>query len=142
MLLSDPLALSTLVNHLSNGGDLPALADLWQLRTCDLSAWLQSDPVRRESYEQALRVRSEWLAAYVVREIRKVADTTLKDSDKLKALELLGKTVKLFLTDAAIHVNVTHITAIAYHDARLVPVGVLVPGMDDVNRLGERVGAD
>jgi hypothetical protein len=101
-LLAAPDTLDAICAHVANGGSLVGLCQAWGIRYSDAVAWVYQDTKRQGCYETAIRARGEWAMETVLVEIRKLAqadvpeDGKFRYADKLRALELLGKSLSLF----------------------------------------------
>jgi len=147
------LDLDTVCAHVASGGSLIDICKMKGLSYPDALRWVYdpAEPSRKEFFERALRDRTEWVIEKILRELRTLADTNIKDAyapngdllpiadmpeplqkaissvesaeefegrgnqkekvaevrkvklwDKLRALELLGRNLKLF-TDRLEH---------------------------------------
>lgn len=145
-LLLKPDLLEIICTHISNGGTVITLAEIWEVRFGDITNWLHSDKERSERYVKALGDRAEFAVERVLQELRRIgladprkiyddhgnvkpikewdAETAstvasieafekfegvgadreftgvikkVKFNDKIKALELLGKNLSLFI---------------------------------------------
>lgn len=72
-ILTDPELMQRVTNHVMMGGSLIDLADLLQIRYCDLIRWIRYNKETSEAYDQALRDRNEWAKERVLKEIREIS---------------------------------------------------------------------
>lgn len=60
-------------DHLSNGGDLIDLSQLWKIRYSDLLSWVNKDGARQKRFMRALDARGEWIIQALLRELKSMA---------------------------------------------------------------------
>lgn len=99
-IFQDPDLLNKIRAHVSAGGSVITLAELWGVGFHILIGWLRSTDERNKAYEQALRDRKEWALEKVLKELSQIGhnppDEMVKTSDKIKALELIGRNIAMF----------------------------------------------
>jgi hypothetical protein len=99
-IFQNPDLLDNICAHVSSGGSVITLAELWQVNYGVLMNWIRLDKDRQDRYAKALQDRKEWSLETVLHELTKIGtadpDEVLRTGDKIKALELVGKTVAMF----------------------------------------------
>lgn len=78
-LYEDPELLSKICKHVSSGGSVISLADLWQVSFGELMGWIRLDKDRSTRYEMALKDRQEWMFERVIQELQDIATLDIKD---------------------------------------------------------------
>lgn len=100
---NDPEAFRDAIAHLTNGGTLAEFSESIGIRYSDLMEWVRLDAMRLKAYNTAMSDRCEWARETVYNEIKKIAmDSVMKPTTRLRAFELLGKSVGMFY-DKRIH---------------------------------------
>jgi hypothetical protein len=103
----DPDCMKKIFRHVANGGSVIDLAKIIQINYCDIMHFIRSNPANSELYEKALMDRKEWAAERALKELHDIVETESEVNhegvmtkaqvrDRLKAVELLGKTQALF----------------------------------------------
>jgi hypothetical protein len=103
----DTDCLLKICRHVASGGSVIDLADLHGIRYCDIMAFIRSTKASSDLYDKALLDRNEWAKERVLKELHDVVDkqadltpegiqTKAQVRDRLKAVELIGKTQALF----------------------------------------------
>ena len=105
--------------HVANGGSLTGLAELVEIRYCDIMQYIRQSDDRKKMYEQALFDRNEWIKETVLSELRSIAlsvseidlETGLPKMaatrDRLKSIELIGKNLQIFTEKLQVSGTVT-----------------------------------
>lgn len=134
LMIDQDKTILTIVRHVSAGGTLPGLCDVWGVRYADVIAWLQGDKNLHSKYSDSIAARGEWAKEEVFEELRRMSKSRIVDFfddagaltdvktwtpemkglikkikynddgeieqiefwNKEKALELLGKNMKMF----------------------------------------------
>lgn len=107
LFFQDKDLLKKICRHVASGGSLIDLAKMHEIRYCDIMQWLRADSERSKQYEMALSDRSEWAIELALRELHEVVQglsevnhegelTRAAVRDRLKAVELIGKTKALW----------------------------------------------
>ena len=117
LFFQDPDCMKKIYRHVANGGSVIDLANLHGIRYCDIMWFIRSTKANTETYEQALRDRKEWTIERALKELHDIVDTESEQTmdgtskaqvrDRLKAVELLGKTQALFTDRVEKHTTVT-----------------------------------
>lgn len=77
-LLGDPDAMRTIYSHIANGGYLPDLCEMWQVKYSDVTYWIHNDKEREKLYINALEARQEWAVQRLLSEIQKISFINIK----------------------------------------------------------------
>jgi hypothetical protein len=106
LFFQDSDCLLKICRHVASGGSVIDLADLHGIRYCDIMAFIRSTKASSELYDKALVDRQEWAKERVLKELNDIVDkqadvfdgqpTKAQVRDRLKAVELIGKTQSLF----------------------------------------------
>lgn len=103
----DPDCMKKIYRHVASGGSVIDLSNLFNIRFCDIMHFIRSNPDNSKLYDKALADRKEWAAERALKELHDIVDiksditpegeqTKAQVRDRLKAVELLGKTQALF----------------------------------------------
>jgi len=103
----DPELIQKICRHVSSGGSVIDLAETQQIRYCDIMRFIRSNKAASDLYDKALVDRKEWAVERVLKELHDIVDkladtdqdgvqTRAQVKDRLKAVELIGKTQALF----------------------------------------------
>jgi hypothetical protein len=65
--------MTTICDHVANGGSVLDLARVWELPYNLIIDWVQTDELRNKRYVQALEARGEWAKERVLSELRAIA---------------------------------------------------------------------
>lgn len=106
LFFQDSDCLLKICRHVSSGGSVIDLADLHGIRYCDIMAFIRSSKASSDLYDKALEDRQEWARERVMKELSDIVDkqadmfdgqpTKAQVRDRLKAVELIGRTQALF----------------------------------------------
>lgn len=119
LFFSDPNCMVNICRHVANGGSLTGLAELVEIRYCDIMQYIRQSDDRKKMYEQALFDRNEWIKETVLSELRSIAlaesetdpETGLPKMaatrDRLKSIELIGKNLQIFTEKLQVSGTVT-----------------------------------
>lgn len=77
-IISTPDILDTICSYVASGGTIVTLANCWDIRFGDLSNWLHKEPERSKRYRDALEDRTEWAMERLLRELRSIALSDIK----------------------------------------------------------------
>lgn len=91
----------TVFDHIANGGSPIELAEMWEIPYNRLARFMTDHPDRLKLWKESFIARNEWLAQRIPQEVQKIAikDPKTSNSDKLRALELLGRGQGLFVQE-------------------------------------------
>lgn len=108
--LAAPDTLEKILDHLTSGGGMIDLCQMWDIRYPAVMKWLRSGPKNDDgktdaelAYAQAIKDRDEWVRETLLHEVRRIADfgTVHEDNGRLKlkleAIKMLGGEAGLFL---------------------------------------------
>lgn len=104
-IFDEPDVLDSICMYVSNGGSVVQLAKTWDIPASTIFNWLRKDADRAKAYEAAKSDRNEWVVESVLNELQHLAmsyasdaeGSDLKQSNKIKAAELVAKHQKLFV---------------------------------------------
>lgn len=99
--VKNPNIMDMVCGFIADGGNLQELTVKWMIPYGLMSNWISRDATRRSRYENAQKDKVGWLGQRIEAELKDMSfnhGRFIKDSDKIKALELLGKTVALYIT--------------------------------------------
>lgn len=71
--LSKPETIEIIRSNIASGGSLIDLCRDWQVRYCDVDAWIRADALRSKMYDDALKAREEWFIQKVLAIARDVS---------------------------------------------------------------------
>jgi hypothetical protein len=71
--------LEEIIVHISNGGDLLNLAEMWGVRFGELATWLHADIERDRRYKEAQNDRIEWAVERILKELRKIGLVDIRE---------------------------------------------------------------
>lgn len=91
-LVAAPDALGVVCAFVADGGSLPGLCDLWNVRYSEILAWINSDKERQKAYVSSLDARTEWVREKTLALLRGFSfDTNIKqildDDGRLKPVK-------------------------------------------------------
>jgi hypothetical protein len=72
-ILADPELMQTICAHVSNGGSLIDLAEMWQVPYGWMMNWIHNSAEREALFKRAKEDRTEWCMDAVLREVQRVA---------------------------------------------------------------------
>jgi transposase-like protein len=104
-IFDDPEILEKICMYVANGGSVIQLAKTWDIPASTIFNWLRKNDERSKMYDHAKADRNEWIVESVLNELKELAlafasdaeGSDLKQSNKLKAAELVAKHQKLFV---------------------------------------------
>lgn len=79
VLKKDERTIETMINHISNGGSLTHLCNMWGLRYCDVMKGIRSEPELKARYDQAIKDREEWAKERILTEVARLGTYSIKD---------------------------------------------------------------
>ena len=75
-----PDFMNTIVGHISNGGTLITLAELWDVTVSDITKRISRNPEWKEDYKLALKARDEWEKERLLQELRAIATVDIREA--------------------------------------------------------------
>jgi transposase-like protein len=104
-IFGEPDVLDSICMYVSNGGSVVSLAKIWDIPASTIFNYLRKDDARSKAYDLAKADRNEWVVESVLGELQHLAlaaasdaeGSELKQSNKIKAAELIAKHQKLFV---------------------------------------------
>jgi hypothetical protein len=76
--------------HVTNGGALPELCKLLELRYSNVIAWIYENPERAKQYELALAARAEWTVQSLLNELKDISLADIRQAYDPTTGELLS----------------------------------------------------
>lgn len=87
-LFADPATMDTICSNIAEGLSLIDLCKTWSVGYSKVLRWIRADSVRLKAYNEALADRDEWTKDLLLRELRSIATSDLReafdDAGKLK----------------------------------------------------------
>lgn len=77
-IFAQPDLMEVICNYIANGGTIVTLAEAWDVRYSDLTAWIHQDKFREQAYIKALNDRAEWGREIILRELRRIGLSDIK----------------------------------------------------------------
>lgn len=72
-LIEKPDTLDKICQHVSNGGSLINLCELWEVQYSAVFYWIDRDEARRKQYHTAIDARVEWMIQRLLAELKALA---------------------------------------------------------------------
>lgn len=105
LFFSNPQTITLICRHVAQGGSLIDLADMVDIRYCDIMQWIRRDVDLDKQYKAALEDRKEWAREKLLLELNNISykqseeidGTPVKAQvrDRLKAIEMLMKNLSM-----------------------------------------------
>lgn len=77
-LFQNPELMSIITSFVANGGTLLTLCETWNVHFGRVSTWIHEDSTRHKQYLSALRDREEWGEESILRELRSLAHSDIR----------------------------------------------------------------
>lgn len=78
LLSNNENVMNQIVSHISNGGSLIDLAEVWDVRYSDLVNWIDADKNMLTRYTNAVAARDEWIKQRMLKELQTIAFSNTK----------------------------------------------------------------
>lgn len=79
ILFDNPATMDTIYQNVANGGSLIDLCKTWDVGYSKVLRWIRADSVRLKTYQEALADRDEWTKEVLLRELRSIATSDLRE---------------------------------------------------------------
>lgn len=78
--LKTPNLMETIADHLTAGGDLSGLCDMWHIGYGRLVGWIEEEPARSKKFKVAKLAQSDLLQSQIIKEAKKVAFADIREA--------------------------------------------------------------
>lgn len=79
LVFQDPELMTKICRHVSSGGTVIKLCELWQIYFADLMRFIRADQHRKDLYNQALADREEWTYERILMELRAIGTVDIRE---------------------------------------------------------------
>jgi len=79
LVFQDPELMTKICRHVSSGGTVIQLCDLWKIHFADVMRFIRADTTRKELYNQSLADREEWTYERILMELRAIGTVDIRE---------------------------------------------------------------
>lgn len=79
LVFQDPELMTKICRHVSSGGTVIQLCDLWKIHFADVMRFIRADATRKELYNQSLADREEWTYERILMELRAIGTVDIRE---------------------------------------------------------------
>jgi hypothetical protein len=70
---NNPESMNIIFAHMANGGSLVDLCETWGVKYSSVAGWVNCDPARKQTYQDAIKAQNEWACQRILHELRSMA---------------------------------------------------------------------